>query len=188
MNGFHVYSPPNELTVSVPGSGFAYYTKMYSFKYYRHELSFAVRLGPNFGLGTNTYMVLADVRTTGQSCSGGHNVGEAQAVLVPGTSNPQIRVDYWDANCGQQSLSNSSISKGAWHVFDMSEAGGSTGTVDYSLDGRMSGSAGSANIPNLRVTRFNIGAVSLGGAPPGTSTGVSQLHFGDLRAGGVHVG
>ncbi len=142
-------STPNGLSVAVSGGGSGYVISQLTAQH-ALTLHFNVRLGSDFVLPSNDYMVLAQLTPSGSS-----STGKVDLVLA-GNS---LHVDYISGKSSQGYIyTSATLQPGSWHAVTLKEVvAGSSGSLSISCDGATVGSVSNVNLGTAGIARMALG-------------------------------
>ena len=152
----YVHSDPNAAEITLNGAASAYVYKVYKQTYPVHDLSFAMALGNDIVIPTNSYLAFASTETASVK------PGLVELILQ---NDLTVAVTYVDGNGVQQSIyTGFKMQPGGQYIVDLNEvAGDGTGSLTLNIssaDGRhYSATASNLDLGTIGVGLFNVGNV-----------------------------
>jgi hypothetical protein len=163
-----VDSPPNAVGIDVSGGGSGFLGAQYDGSGYpSHTLGFHVRLGDDFALAPNQYLVLANTTPDG-----------ASLIL---TASGNLFLDYADSGGSHHYIYTSGIlTSGAWHSIVLGGTMGSqsSGALSLTVDGLVVASSSNIGLGTEPVVGFSVGNEY---TPPDPSTR-GHIYIDDVRS------
>ena len=147
-------SQPNALSISSTQTGQSFGFVSYPSGYLSHTLQFKLRLGSDFTLPSNDYMVLAQT----QSGNGSTNAGKVDVIVTGGAL--ALHVDYFDSSGNQHTIySSASLPSGSWATLALTDTvgAGTSGSVTLSLNGVSIATQSGIDTGSAPVTYFAVG-------------------------------
>jgi hypothetical protein len=169
-----ISSAPNALAVTVDGGGQAYAYKQYSGAYTHYDLTFKLRLGTDFTLGSSgDYVNLAQTVPSTSS-----NAGKVTVVLP---ADNRLRLDYFDSAGRQHYLRGKGpvLPRSSWHTVELRETvGAGSGSLALLVDGNIVASGSHLDLGPQGLTSFAVGERY---SPPDSGT-AGHLYIDDVTA------
>ena len=162
------YTAPNAVGIDVTGGGSGFlWTQYDGAGYSAHSLFFHVRLGDDFVLGPNEYLVLANTTPDG-----------ASLIL---TASGNLLLDYADSvGAHHYVYTSATLSPGASHSVGLAESmsSGTSGAVTLTIDGTVVGSSSNIDLGIEPVIAFSVGNEY---TPPDLATR-GHIYVDDVRS------